>query len=145
MPTTTVTTDRQISALKPLSRVYEVAIGDARGLYVRVFPTGTRNFELRYTCDSGSRRRLGIGTWPELSLAQARVRAGENRVAVQDGSDPAAERAQRRLEARTGETLAELAESYWSAAKRGLHGGRRRPKRESTIRTERGWLSLIHI
>ncbi len=139
MPTATVTTDRQISALKPLSKVYEVAIGDARGLYVRVFPTGTRNFELRYTCDTGARRRLGIGTWPELSLAQARARAGENRVAVQDGSDPAAERAQRRLEARTGESLAELAESYWSAAKRGLHGGRRRPKRESTIKTERGW------
>ena len=120
MPTATVTTDRQISALKPLSKVYEVAIGDARGLYVRVFPTGTRNFELRYTCDTGARRRLGIGTWPALSLAQARARAGENRVAVQDGSDPAAERAQRRLEARTGESLAELAESYWSAAKRGL-------------------------
>lgn len=139
MPAPAITTDRQISALKPSSRVYEVGIRDSRGLYIRVFPTGTRNFELRYTSGSGTRRRLGLGSWPELTLAQARARAGEHRVAVHDGGDPAAERMQRRLEARTGETFAELAEAYWAAAKRGLHGGRRRPKREITIQTERRW------
>lgn len=139
MPTTAVTTDRQISVLKPLSRVFEVAVGDCRGLYVRVFPTGTRNFELRYTTAAGKRRRLGLGSWPDVTLAQARVCAGENRVAVKDGGDPAAERLQRRLDARTGETFAELAEAYWAAAKRGLHGGRRSPKRASTIQAERMW------
>ncbi len=139
MPIAAITTDRQISALKPLSAVFEVAVRDCRGLYVRVFPTGTRNFELRYTSVGGARRRLGLGAWPELSLAQARIRAGEKRIAVLDGSDPAAERSQARLEARTGETFDQLAESYWAAAKRGLHGGRRRPKRASTIETERRW------
>lgn len=139
MPIPAITTDRQISALKPLSAVFEVAVRDCRGLYVRVFPTGTRNFELRYTSVGGARRRLGLGAWPELTLAQARIRAGEKRIAVLDGSDPAAERNQARLEARTGETFDQLAESYWAAAKRGLHGGRRRPKRASTIETERRW------
>lgn len=102
MPIAAITTDRQISALKPLSAVFEVAVRDCRGLYVRVFPTGTRNFELRYTSVGGARRRLGLGAWPELTLAQARIRAGEKRIAVLDGSDPAAERNQARLEARTG-------------------------------------------
>jgi integrase len=53
--------------------------------------------------------------------------------------DPAAERLAERERARNGDTFSELAESYWKAAKIGLHGGRKRPKRASTIATERLW------
>lgn len=134
-----VTTDRQIAALPVAARPYEVRVGGSRGLYVRVFPSGTRKFELRYTTLSATRRRLSLGEWPDLTLAQARLRASENRLAVRDGADPVAALVSLKVEARTGETFTELAEAYWSAAARGLHGGRRRPKRESTIQTERAW------
>lgn len=139
MARTFLTTDRQIAALQPKPAPYETGVSGYRGLYVRTFPTGTRKFEFRYTSLCGARRRLILGTWPDLSLADARRRTGALRQAVQDGQDPAAVRAAEKAQARTGETLSELAESYWAAAAKGLHGGRRRPKRDSTIQTERHW------
>lgn len=134
-----LSTDRQIAALKPGDRPYELVIAGARGLYIRVFPTGARKFEYRYTSRSGSRRRMVLGAWPDLSLYEARVRASQLRQSVHDGADPAEKKALEKVQARTGETFAELADAYWAAAARGLHGGRRRPKREATIQTEKSW------
>lgn len=137
--TKALSTDRQILALKPRDKPYEVSIAQSRGLTLRVFPTGAKYFELRYTTTGGARRRLSLGGYPDLSLAQARIKAGNLRVEVVDGGDPAEDRAAARERARTGDTFDELAEAYWRAATKGLHGGRRRPKRQSTIDTERQW------
>lgn len=134
-----VSTDRQIAALKPAEKPYEIGVANSRGLCVRVFPTGTKNFELRYTAANGSRRRHPLGAYPDLSLSEARTKAAALRVAVVDGGDPAADRASQRERARTGESFSELAQAYWAAAAHGLHGGRKRPKRASTIRTEQLW------
>lgn len=132
-----LTTDRQIAALKPSVRPYENTAGGARGLIVRTFPSGLRVFELRYVTVEGVRRRLPLGDYPGLSLADAVKRALSYGVAVSDGSDPAALRAAEKHQARTGETLTELADAYFLAAAKGLHGGRGRPKRPSTIKVER--------
>ena len=139
MSSVSISTDRQISALKPREKPYEVTIQGSRGLCVRVFPTGAKNFEFRYTADNGSRRRLALGAYPDIGLAVARAKAGALRVSVIEGDDPSARRAEAREKARTGETLAELANAYWIAAARGLHGGRRRPKREATIQKEKAY------
>lgn len=130
-------TDRQIAALKPADKVYEMSVGDSRGLGVRVFPTGLKQFEFRYVATNGARRRLCLGAYPDLSLAKARSKAAALRISVVDGGDPVAEMTAARERARTGETLDELAEAYWQAATVGLHGGRRRPKREVTLNNER--------
>lgn len=137
--TNALSTDRQILALRPRDKPYEVGVALSRGLTVRVFPTGAKYFELRYTTAGGARRRLSLGGYPDLSLAQARIKAGALRVEVVEGGDPAGDRAAARERARSGETFDELAEAYWRAATKGLHGGRRRPKRQSTIDTERHW------
>lgn len=137
MPQDPVRTDRQISALKSREARYEVAVADSRGLYVRVWPTGAKGFELRYTAENGKRRRHVLGAYPDITLAEARRLAATARVAVAGGTDPAADRSTRREEARTGETLEDLAEAYWRAASKGLHGGRRRPKKARTIESER--------
>ncbi|WP_313454115.1 integrase arm-type DNA-binding domain-containing protein [Brevundimonas sp.] len=134
-----ISTDRQVMALKPGEKDYEIGIADSRGLTVRVYKTGAKVFELRYVSTSGARRRLTLGAYPDLSLAEARAKAGSHRVEVIEGADPAADRIAAKEIARTGETLNELAEAYWKAATRGLHGGRKRPKRASTIDTERRW------
>lgn len=139
MSSVPISTDRQISALKPRERPYEVSIQGSRGLSVRVFPTGTKNFEFRYTAEDGARRRHPLGAYPDIGLAVARAKAGALRVSVIEGNDPSARRAQSREKARTGETLTELANAYWIAAARGLHGGRRRPKREATIQKEKAY------
>lgn len=131
-----ITTDRQISALRPAEKLFEVSISGARGLAVRVFPTGTKAFEFRYVTVGGKRRRLPLGTYPGLTLADAREKAATLRVNVVDGGDPAAARAAARVAARTGETLDELFEAYQSAGAKGLHGGRGRPKTPKAITVE---------
>lgn len=139
-----VSTDRQIASLKPAPKAYEVAIEKSRGLCVRVFASGTKHFEYRYVAANGSRRRHRLGSYPGLSLAEARQTVAALGVGVVNGQDPAAERSAERQRARLGDTYAELAESYWKAATKGLHGGRKRPKRASTIANERAlWRNHI--
>ena len=88
--------------------------------------------------------RLPIGSYPGLSLADAREKAHVLRVSVVNGADPAADNAIARTAARTGDTLAELADAYFQAATKGLHGGKGRPKRASTLAVERTRFTL-HI
>lgn len=57
----TLTTDRQIAGLKPASTGYERMISGCRGLRIRVFPSGSKQFEYRYVSASGVRRRLVLG------------------------------------------------------------------------------------
>ena len=64
--------------------------GDGDTLFLRIAPGGSRQWVQRLTIH-GKRRDLGLGGWPLLSLAEARVRAFENRkLARIDGGDPLA-------------------------------------------------------
>ena len=137
MAATKISTDRQVAALKPGAKPLEVSIAEVRGLVLRVSVAGSKAFEFRYTAANGSRRRLPLGTYPGLSLAKARERAHALGVDVVGGVDPAAERAASRHSARTGETLAELADAYFKAATKGLHKEGGRPKRASTLGVEK--------
>ncbi len=132
-----ITTDRQVAALKAEPKVYETAIAGVRGFQVRTFPSGTKAFELRYTATNGTRRRLPLGEYPNVTLADASRKAAAFRVKVVDGADPAGERHADKTRARTGETVDDLAEAYWTAAAKGLHGGRGRPKAASTLGVEK--------
>lgn len=144
MKTGQITTDRQVASLRTTGQRYEAIVANTRGLAIRVYPTGARVFQFRYVALNGARRRLPLGAYPGLSLADAKEKAQALRVHVVDGLDPAAERANARASARTGDTLAELADAYFQAAAKGLHGGRGRPKRASTLAVERTRFK-IHI
>jgi integrase len=133
-----INTDRELQALKPEAARYERAVTKARGLSVLVYPNGCKSFVVRYVGANGARRRLPLGDYPGLGLADARLKAQAVRIEVVSGADPARERAAARVQARHGETLAELAESYWTAAAIGIHGGRRRPLRPSTLERQKG-------
>jgi len=137
MPTPTITTDRQLASLKPLGNRFERRVSGARGLTVRVWPSGLTQFEVRYTVKGGPRRRVALGDYPAVSLADARQKATELRLELLKGVDPVAERAAAQRPVPPQDTLDEVAEAYWTAAELGLHGGRRRPKRPRTIANER--------
>ncbi len=60
---------------------------DAHGLMLLVKASGARSWVLRYQI-KGRRRDMGLGPWPEISLAMARERAMEARRAIALGQDP---------------------------------------------------------
>lgn len=132
-----INTDRELYALRPDAARYERAVTKARGLSILVHPNGCKTFVVRYVSENGVRRRLAIGDYPALGLAEARLKAGALRLQVVEGRDPAGERQAARHEARFGETVEDLARGYWPAAAIGLHGGRRRPLRSETIERQK--------
>lgn len=62
---------------------------DLHGLILRVYPTGAKCWEQRYTLH-GRRRTPGLGGFPTVSLQAARTQALENLALVRGGSDPIA-------------------------------------------------------
>jgi integrase len=72
------------------------------GLAVRVGKTGTVAWLWRYDTPAGVRRQLGLGSWPAVSLAEARQLQAAARLEVERGGDPAARGRQ------AGETVADL-------------------------------------
>ena len=94
----------KIKGLKPGPKTQRVA--DGRGLYIVIRPSGSRAWVLRCTLD-GTRTDLGIGPFPDVSLARAREKAQEIRGKVVDGHDPRAERRQPKTP-----TFSQAAEQY---------------------------------
>ncbi len=112
MRTTEKLTERQIKALKPRERPYKVA--DGGGLHLSITPTGGKLWRLKYRY-GGMEKLLSFGSWPDITLDDARVRAAEARRILADGIDPAKGRRS------TGDTLATLATGWadkqaWAAS-----------------------------
>jgi integrase len=60
---------------------------DGKGLHIRVSPTGSKTWVLIFRT-GGKLRRLTLGTYPNISLAEARKKTAEIRVRIKDGDDP---------------------------------------------------------
>ncbi len=80
--------------------------GDGRGLYMVVRANGSKAWVQRITID-GDRTDIGLGGYPDVSMALARKKSGDLRSAVAEGRDPRAERRQPNLP-----TFQEVAEAY---------------------------------
>lgn len=63
----------------------------AKGLQLVVAPTGARRWVLRFM-SQGKSREMGLGAFPEVSLADAREKALAARKLVKNGVDPIADR-----------------------------------------------------
>lgn len=79
----------------------EQMLADGDGLYLRVRPSG-KAWVYRYTAD-GKTRKLQIGTYPAISLAEARAKALELTRERNNGVDPVKARAAREEEQRQAE------------------------------------------
>lgn len=98
---------------------------DGDGLRLVVKPTGRKSWLLRFQL-AGRRREMGLGSYPEVSLKNARLEASAKRRILIDGVDPLAARDQERLAQREALRAQEarqlkfktLATEYWVA-----HGG----------------------
>ncbi|MFP5260042.1 MAG: Arm DNA-binding domain-containing protein, partial [Acidobacteriota bacterium] len=80
-------TDLQVKRFGPRERLYEE--GDGKGLYLRVLPSGLKTWIFRYVFE-GNRRRMVLGHYPVVSLAEARELHGKALADVERGVDPGA-------------------------------------------------------
>ncbi|RXZ65199.1 Arm DNA-binding domain-containing protein [Pelagerythrobacter rhizovicinus] len=106
MPLTNV----ELRNLKPGSRAYKRA--DERGLYIEVRPGGSKLWCLKYR-HAGKEKRLALGVYPEVGLAEARRKRDEPRQQIRD-VDPSAERQREKLTAQfsAANTFGEIAKEY---------------------------------
>lgn len=82
--------DAKLRAAKPRDKPYRLF--DGLGLYAEVQPSGSILWRLKYR-HAGREKRLALGRWPEVSLAEARRRREEARRSLAHGTDPTEARA----------------------------------------------------
>jgi integrase len=98
-------TDARVKALRPRKSRYE--IWDGRGFGVRIAPSGRKSFVFVYHFD-GRPRRLTLGTYPALSLADANEALAIARKQLEAGTDPGEVAVAERKSEREAETFKEL-------------------------------------
>ena len=108
-------TVERLTALQAKRATKAGLLGDGKGLYLRVGDSGSKSWVLRYMLD-GRAREMGIGSYYDLSLADARERARGFRKMVKDGVDPIDDRRVRRALLRAERakvmTFRQCAEAY---------------------------------
>lgn len=92
-------TDPRIRQAKPAEK--PLNLYDSGGLYLTVSPTGAKWWRLKYRY-AGKERRIGLGAYPEVSLAAARLQRDRARLSVREGNDPGALRRKEHAEKKEG-------------------------------------------
>jgi integrase len=111
--------DTQIRNAKPKAKPYK--LGDTGGLFVLVQPSGGKLWRLKYRI-GGKEKKLALGTYPEISLSDARARRDVARKQLAKDVDPAIQRRRDKeaSKAAYGNTFALIADEL--LAKRGKEG-----------------------
>ena len=80
-------TDAVIKNYKPKNKSYKVS--DGKGLFLLINPNGSRLWRLKYRL-KGKEKLLALGSYPEVSLANARRERDESRKLIfgNEPSDP---------------------------------------------------------
>ena len=130
--------DAAIRRFKP--RETSQKLTDGGGLYLQVEPGGSRCWRLKYRF-LGKERKLSFGTYPDVSLRQARILRDEAREQLALGKDPAREkqRARQAAQALAANTFARIADEYCERRKSDGH----RPWSASTAKRGEFMLGLV--
>jgi hypothetical protein len=89
--------DSKIRNLKPKDKSFKAS--DFEGLYVLVKPNGSKLWSFKYRLH-GAEKKLSIGAYPDVSLAQARKIKSEARAQVAAGIDPSEAKQEAKAQAR---------------------------------------------
>lgn len=96
-----VLNDAKIKAAKPQDKPYRLS--DAGQLYLQVAPSGGKHWRMNYTYGRNSagkpaQKTLAFGSYPAVTLLQARGKRDEAKALIREGRDPAVEK---RIEIKT--------------------------------------------
>lgn len=128
-------TNVEIRALKPAARPFKVP--DSDGLYLLVQPSGALLWRFRYKM-FGVERKLSLGSFPEVTLQQARHKRDEARAELTDGFDPVEQKRQKQLEAElAAKTTFELVANEY------IEKMEREGKSAATLKKARWFLELL--
>ena len=131
-------TGSKLTAVEVAKAKGPAVLHDGGGLYLRVSPTGSKSWVFRFQLD-GKRRDMGLGPYPEISLAEARGRATEHRKHRHDGIDPLEarkiQRQAQRLSIAKGRTFREMAEEFISRNQAGWRNVKHRQQWRNTLAT----------
>ncbi|MFM5916003.1 MAG: tyrosine-type recombinase/integrase, partial [Novosphingobium sp.] len=101
----------QIRAFAPAATPYKKT--DERGLYLEVFPNGSKLWRLKYYV-AGKEKRIALGAWPEVTLQMARHTRDELRLRIAKGEDPSLTRKRDKATAKisAANTFESVAQEY---------------------------------
>lgn len=90
------------------AKVETYTLADGNGLYLRVTPNKSKSWLVRYRTPEGGTRKVVVGEYPAMGLAEARERATTTHLAVRTGGPVVGVRQESRMrkEARTEEQIA---------------------------------------
>lgn len=111
-------TNTEVKQAKPKDKVYK--LGDGNGLQLRVKPSGSKTWLFDYIKPlSKKRSSLGLGTYPAISLADARKRRDTARELIAQGIDPKEykEQVQRRERDISENTFEKIASNWFMVKK----------------------------
>jgi integrase len=128
----------KLSAVEVAKAKGPAVLHDGGGLYLRVSQTGTKSWVFRFQLD-GKRRDMGLGPYPDISLAEARGKATEHRKLRYDGIDPLeakeAQRQAQRLCIAKARTFREVAEEFIGRREAGWRNAKHRQQWRNTLAT----------
>lgn len=114
------------------------AVGGVSGLLLQITPNNGRTWVLR-TLVGSRRREIGLGGFPDVTLARARELARETKDKIRRGIDPVEERKAARAELaasqRRGMTFADAVDHYLSAKLASFKNPKHRQQWENTLKT----------
>lgn len=82
-------TKLQIDKAKCPQDKTSIKLFDGGGLYVEIYATGSKIWRWKYRRPNGKENRISLGSYPEASLKQARLKHFEFKVLLSEGVDPA--------------------------------------------------------
>lgn len=132
-PATAALTEARIAKLPVTGNRYTITDANGSGIAVRVSVAGSKTFIVRRRVN-GQDRRITLGQWPGMTLADARKAARAAHVSVDRGVDPVEQKRQRRRDAERADLTVGLAVTqYVDDGERGVGLGRSKPLRPKTV------------
>jgi integrase len=112
-------------------------IGDGGGLFLLIQPTGSRLWRLAYR-HSGKQKTLALGSYPAVSLADARKKRDAAKALLAEGNDPSAERKRQKAIAKISN-----ATTFSAVAEEWIGKLEREGRAEKTVAKKRWLISLV--